>query len=158
MLKLNLVLWQHFEQERSLVKENIVCWNRAAIGPFDVFSPISAFLTTPRLEMMTIEICMVTITLQLCVIINMKTKNHAFNFQTRQWNPCCGLGGPPEASVFCAGRGPGHWGGSAACVSQSVIFVVHTQRIFVVCMDCNQVLFIYIVCVGVSMICKLCYL
>ena len=43
-------------------------------------------------------------------------------------------------------------------VSQSVIFVVHTQRIFVVCMDCNQVLFIYIMCVGVSMICKLCYL
>ena len=48
--------------------------------------------------------------------------------------------------MFCAGRGPGHWGGSAACVSQSVIFVVHTQRIFVVCMDCNQVIFIYIVC------------
>ena len=35
---------------------------------------ISAFLTTLRLEMMMIEICMVTITLQLCVIINMKTK------------------------------------------------------------------------------------
>ena len=48
--------------------------------------------------------------------------------------------------MFCAGRGPGHWGGSAVCVSQSVIFVVHTQRIFVVCMDCNQVIFIYIVC------------
>ena len=32
MLKLNLVLWQHFEQERSLVKENIVCWNRSDLS------------------------------------------------------------------------------------------------------------------------------
>ena len=48
------------------------------IGVFYVFLPkigaISAFLTTIWIEMMMIEICMVTITLQLCVIINMKTK------------------------------------------------------------------------------------
>jgi len=35
---------------------------------------ISAFLTTLWIEMMMIDICMVTITLQLCVIIKMKTK------------------------------------------------------------------------------------
>ena len=52
----------------------------------------------------------------------------------------------------------GDRGTGEVLLSQSVIFVVHTQRIFVVCMDRNQVLFIYIVCVGVSMICKLCYL
>ena len=42
---------------------------------------ISAFLTTLRLEMMMIEICMVTITLQLCVIINMKTKYWVLIFE-----------------------------------------------------------------------------
>ena len=40
----------------------------------------------------------------------------------------------------------GDRGTGEVLLSQSVIFVVHTQRIFVVCMDCNQVLFIYIVC------------
>ena len=49
---------------------------------FNVFrsqtGAISAFLTTLRLEMMMIEICMVTITLQLCVIIKMKTKSLVF--------------------------------------------------------------------------------
>ena len=41
---------------------------------------ISAFLTTTWIEMMMIEICMVTITLQLCVIIKMKTKSLFFLF------------------------------------------------------------------------------
>ena len=40
---------------------------------------ISAFLTTTWIEMMMIEICMVTITLQLCVIIKMKTKSLFFS-------------------------------------------------------------------------------
>ena len=39
---------------------------------------ISAFLTTIWIEMIMIEICMVTITLQLCVIIKMKTKSLVF--------------------------------------------------------------------------------
>ena len=39
---------------------------------------ISAFLTTIWIEMMMIEICMVTITLQLCVIIKMKTESLFF--------------------------------------------------------------------------------
>ena len=41
---------------------------------------ISAFLTTIWIEMMMIEICMVTITLQLCVIIKMKTESLFFLF------------------------------------------------------------------------------
>ena len=40
---------------------------------------ISAFLTTIWIEMIMIEICMVTITLQLCVIIKMKTKSLFFS-------------------------------------------------------------------------------
>ena len=48
---------------------------------------ISAFLTTIWIEMMMIEICMVTITLQLCVIIKMKTKSLFFCFcaSPRAW-------------------------------------------------------------------------
>ena len=78
------MLWQLFDPQPSRVwqqgqtrlGQNFVRCSSMRI--FNVFRPqtgaISAFLTTLRLEMMMIEICMVTITLQLCVIINMKTK------------------------------------------------------------------------------------
>ena len=79
-----IMLWQLFDPQPSRVwqqgqtrlGQNFVRCSSMRI--FNVFRPqtgaISAFLTTLRLEMMMIEICMVTITLQLCVIINMKTK------------------------------------------------------------------------------------
>ena len=84
--------------------------------------------------MMMIEICMVTITLQLCVIINMKTKKCVLIFD--HMTTCCLVWGSPiwrtlhpwsiseihalvngrgcwgvDALVFCAGGWVGHKGG-----------------------------------------------
>ena len=78
---------------------------------FNVFQPqtgaISAFLTTLRLEMMMIEICMVTITLQLCVIINMKTKQCVLIFDQIYYI----FASPQNCDVICGfWKCPHSWG------------------------------------------------
>ena len=79
---------QHFliwEGKTKLCENKVLLRSKQGIliGVFYVFLPkigaISAFLTTLWIEMMMIEICMVTITLQLCVIIKMKTKSLFFS-------------------------------------------------------------------------------